>query len=117
MHRRGIRPPQRWFEAVELEQAGIFSDFYWESSVISYSNLRFMWTLSTPCLALMYALNVLCMCGSVCADRACVVLCMCGTGGSVERRKFPNSGDYMDWFNGSYYRNGFSFKEVRMSKN
>jgi hypothetical protein len=67
--------------------------------------------------------NVLRMCirsyTYVCADcslYALHVLLYVRAGGAVERRKFPNSGDYMDWFNGSYYRNGFSFKEVRTSK-
>jgi len=36
-------------------------------------------------------------------------------GGHIERKKFSSSGDYMDSFEGGFYRNGFAFKEVSVS--
>ncbi len=55
--RGNVRPPQRWFSALEIDNAG----------------------------------------------------------GVTERRKFPVTGESMDWFDGSFFRNGFAVKEVSLA--
>ncbi|CAM9620819.1 unnamed protein product [Chrysoparadoxa australica] len=55
--RKGMKPPQKWFDPVEVGKAG----------------------------------------------------------GVIERRRFINTGDMLDWFSGNFYRNGFVLKEVNVS--
>ncbi len=55
--RGNVRPPQRWFNALEIDNAG----------------------------------------------------------GVTERRKFPVTGESMDWFGGSFFRNGFAVKEMSLA--
>ncbi len=55
--RGNVRPPQRWFNALEVDNAG----------------------------------------------------------GLTERRKFPVTGESMDWFNGNFFRNGYAVKEMSLA--